>query len=244
LNRLVCHNNLSIWLSVDQMSDNYPSMSPYNYFANNPVMLVDPDGRDLVFTSDDKKNIKETIKLMNEFIGGRKVFGFKDSKVTGKKLSEKRYNNLSDEQKAFYDNIYNIAEVVQDQVVSIGIDNNTEVFIGSFESEKIDITDILKLGNGKGLNKFSAFIHEIAEQTAKQLDKQNDINQDRDYYHNNYGIPVENSVSGFERDPRSFVSWDVVGRTVVGEYTFKYQNDKESFSRVLSVINGNIIGIK
>ena len=39
-------SGLSIWLSVDPMSDKYPSMSPYNYCANNPVILVDPDGRD------------------------------------------------------------------------------------------------------------------------------------------------------------------------------------------------------
>ena len=38
---------LSIWLSVDPMSDKYPSMSPYNYCANNPIILVDPDGREL-----------------------------------------------------------------------------------------------------------------------------------------------------------------------------------------------------
>jgi len=38
-------SGLSIWLSVDPMSDKYPSMSPYNYCANNPVMLVDPDGK-------------------------------------------------------------------------------------------------------------------------------------------------------------------------------------------------------
>ena len=40
-------SGLSIWLSVDPMSDMYPSMSPYNYCANNPVILVDPDGRDI-----------------------------------------------------------------------------------------------------------------------------------------------------------------------------------------------------
>ena len=37
-------SGLSIWLSVDPMSDKYPNMSPYNYCANNPVILVDPDG--------------------------------------------------------------------------------------------------------------------------------------------------------------------------------------------------------
>ena len=40
-------SDLSIWLSVDPMSDKYPSLSPYAYSANNPVKLVDPDGRDI-----------------------------------------------------------------------------------------------------------------------------------------------------------------------------------------------------
>jgi len=38
-------SDLSVWLSVDPMSDKYPNLSPYAYCANNPVMLVDPDGR-------------------------------------------------------------------------------------------------------------------------------------------------------------------------------------------------------
>ena len=40
------HPTLSIWLSVDPMSDKYPSTSPYTYCGNNPVRLVDPEGRD------------------------------------------------------------------------------------------------------------------------------------------------------------------------------------------------------
>jgi len=40
-------SDLSIWLSVDPMSDKYPSMSPYVYCANNPVKLVDPDGEEI-----------------------------------------------------------------------------------------------------------------------------------------------------------------------------------------------------
>ena len=45
--------DLSLWLSVDPMSDKYPSLSPYNYCAWNPMKLVDPDGRDVWTLSDD-----------------------------------------------------------------------------------------------------------------------------------------------------------------------------------------------
>jgi len=37
-------SDLSQWLSVDPMSDKYPSLSPYNYCENNPVVLIDPNG--------------------------------------------------------------------------------------------------------------------------------------------------------------------------------------------------------
>ena len=37
-------SGLSIWLSVDPMSDKYPSLSPYNYCSNSPVKRIDPDG--------------------------------------------------------------------------------------------------------------------------------------------------------------------------------------------------------
>ena len=41
------HPALSIWLSVDPMADKYPGVSPYAYCGNNPVKLVDPNGREI-----------------------------------------------------------------------------------------------------------------------------------------------------------------------------------------------------
>ncbi|MFV0291571.1 MAG: RHS repeat domain-containing protein [Mangrovibacterium sp.] len=35
---------VSLWYGVDPMFDKYPSMSPYNYCANNPIILVDREG--------------------------------------------------------------------------------------------------------------------------------------------------------------------------------------------------------
>ena len=40
------HELMTGWLSVDPMADKYPSLSPYNYCAWNPMKLVDLDGRE------------------------------------------------------------------------------------------------------------------------------------------------------------------------------------------------------
>ncbi len=40
-------DNLSIFLSTDPMSDKYPNLTSYNYCANNPVMLIDPNGMNI-----------------------------------------------------------------------------------------------------------------------------------------------------------------------------------------------------
>ena len=51
--RYMDHELMTMWLSVDPLSDKYPSISPYAYCAWNPIRLVDPDGREVspVFTS-------------------------------------------------------------------------------------------------------------------------------------------------------------------------------------------------
>ena len=38
---------LTSWTAVDPMADKYPSLSPYNYCAWNPMKLVDPDGEEV-----------------------------------------------------------------------------------------------------------------------------------------------------------------------------------------------------
>ena len=45
--RYMDHELMTMWLSVDPMSDKYPSISPYAYCAWNPVKLVDPDGEEI-----------------------------------------------------------------------------------------------------------------------------------------------------------------------------------------------------
>ncbi|MBN2772023.1 MAG: hypothetical protein JXR90_15135, partial [Spirochaetes bacterium] len=54
-------SDLSVWLSVDPMSDKYPSTSAYMYVLGNPLILIDPNGMsasnpDWVETTDDEGN--------------------------------------------------------------------------------------------------------------------------------------------------------------------------------------------
>ena len=40
------------WWTVDPHANKYPSMSPYNFVANNPINAFDPNGKDVVFLID------------------------------------------------------------------------------------------------------------------------------------------------------------------------------------------------
>jgi RHS repeat-associated protein len=52
--------DISVWLSVDPMSDKNFGISPYNYCHWNPLNLIDPDGRD------DEEPLKNVILLIRQ----------------------------------------------------------------------------------------------------------------------------------------------------------------------------------
>ncbi|MCR4738267.1 MAG: RHS repeat-associated core domain-containing protein [Bacteroidales bacterium] len=66
-------SDLSIWLSVDPMSDKYPSLSPYVYCANNPIKLVDPNGEYLE-VADDEDTHKDLLSIVGNTHRDRVIF--------------------------------------------------------------------------------------------------------------------------------------------------------------------------
>ena len=78
-------SDLSIWLSVDPMSDKYPSTSPYAYCRNNPIVLYDPNGMfdDWVMDKygviywDENAKDQSTTKFGEQYLGraGQRSYG-------------------------------------------------------------------------------------------------------------------------------------------------------------------------
>ncbi len=122
------NSSLSIWLSVDPMSDKYPSTSPYTYCANNPVKLVDPNGMwipgldedgNVTYTAEKGDNYKSFALQFS--CGGKEKDIFKNAgygigdndikkgdiikgdavqKATGSDVLKGKWNNMTETQKA------------------------------------------------------------------------------------------------------------------------------------------------
>ena len=93
------NSDLSIWLSVDPLSDKYPNLTPYAYCANNPVMLVDPDGRDVWEINDEGKVVNH---IEDETKDAFYMVDKKGNRIDGKELSFK-YGTIENYQSQYSD---------------------------------------------------------------------------------------------------------------------------------------------
>ena len=84
-------SDLSIWLSVDPMSDKYPSLSPYVYCADNPVKLVDPNGEEISPIYDTYGNFLGTD---DEGLTGKAIVMKKENFKQGMSHKDALSNNL------------------------------------------------------------------------------------------------------------------------------------------------------
>ncbi len=63
---------LGRWRTVDPLADKYPSLSPYAFVADNPINLIDPDGRDIVVPN--KADRAAVLKMINSKVLGLYAF--------------------------------------------------------------------------------------------------------------------------------------------------------------------------
>jgi RHS repeat-associated protein len=104
--------DLSSWLSVDPLSDKYPSLSPYCYSADNPVVLVDPNGTS-ISEFDENGNYLGTIKdnwFHNTFFGRTGRIVDNDGNVTQKFKFADPKNDVNDLKNGVINKIHFVQE--------------------------------------------------------------------------------------------------------------------------------------
>ena len=53
------------WMSIDQLAAKYPQYSPYSFGANNPILVIDKDGKDIFITVNNEKTGKTETVVVN-----------------------------------------------------------------------------------------------------------------------------------------------------------------------------------
>jgi RHS repeat-associated protein len=89
---------LGRWLSVDPLANDYPSSSTYSFVLSNPILFIDPNGKEvLAYTAKDRNLV---LLALTYAFGDENGFSFEGNKLVH---NGQIPNNLSDGQKIMFD---------------------------------------------------------------------------------------------------------------------------------------------
>ena len=184
---------MSIWLSVDPMSDKYPSLSPYVYCADNPIKLVDPNGEEIgdyfdqngkylgtdcvddgkihIIQDNDWKNLKDNISW--EGNDGDNIIQKDLGNLFSKKPTE---SSLSDEAVVNIFEHYNESEyscVAMKRGTSINLDNGVSGGLTTDHSMKNILVRIDGNTNSKVIDSYNEIINLLVHEKQHVDDRIN-----------------------------------------------------------------------
>jgi len=209
---------ISRWISPDPLSEEYFSWSPYNYCANNPMIYVDPDGREIRYTFE---NLESVLALVNMLLDAKDKylqdeFHFEFSKVEGENgafslnlAGSGDVSKLSIEGKKFYGYMKSMTtnkDVVLKQHITT---ENENVWMVNPTSNVMDIADYNSFDEKDSpTDPVTAFFHETYEQFEKTKDGY-EAGEYEGFIHNTLfnsegkwhsrALQTENKVGGYTR---------------------------------------------
>jgi hypothetical protein len=197
---------ISRWWSPDPLAEKYYQISPYAFVANNPILFVDPDGREIQVHFENEEARKLYLNIVNKVFNGQ--FNTTLTQVKGKEgyfsVGVEKTKDGGDVSKlgkgaqSFYKEFTKI--INNESVVSLDIvHNESDVTVGNFQKGSIDVADVSQFpqfdpnkDNQDGPTQAGKIIHETSEQFNKVKKGGFETSHDR-------AISYENSTNGNER---------------------------------------------
>jgi len=226
------------FFTQDRFAEKYSSFSPYQYAANNPILFIDINGDSLKLTAEKENSINQFNEIMNEGLGGYyTVNQDEDGNTTMVKTDKK--GEMTKSQKKLYGHLNKVITSKKDVSIEL-VENDNNTFIGSYDDQKIDIADVVKIGNGEAINSLSVLTHEVVEQGAKQIDGSSieDAHQ--------AGMNAETDITGYKRDEQNATSTlrrDPTKIGVSGIVMIPYTKGRNLVNVELQIVKTNLVRI-
>jgi RHS repeat-associated protein len=200
-------------LTKDPHSENYVDMSPYSWVINNPIIVIDPDGRDIniTFDSDDAK--EAYLKILNKGLEGQftatltEVKGKEGVYSVGIKAAKGgNYDNLTEQGQAFYTSMSGVINDHENTVNLTGVYGDEDVQVGQYTTGKIDLADIEQynttgpeIEKSVGATQIGKLTHETVEQYQKTIYGVQNGSLDGFGAAHSFAIQSENSINQNKR---------------------------------------------
>ncbi|MBR5787733.1 MAG: RHS repeat-associated core domain-containing protein [Muribaculaceae bacterium] len=183
---------LGRFTTPDPHSEKYYHISPYAYCASNPLRYIDPTGMELNLAGS-SEDIKSVLDIYNKGMG-YKCKTIVDEKNKVSLIESDSFNQMSKQEKLYYGFLKK--SIKSENTININVTRDSEVVIGDVKSQKIDIGDIERIGDGEWVNSSSVLLHETVEQHNIQSSKMPIVNA-----HINAAESAEYSVTNVYPDP-------------------------------------------